>query len=69
MSLTGSKQTFTVQKITATHEKLNSVTSEETVLKNVNAFFVEDIKNTNGKYKFKFAVFMAVKILIGTLEI
>lgn len=38
MSLTGSKQTFTVQKITAAHEKLNSVTSEETVLKNVNDF-------------------------------
>lgn len=52
MSLTGSKQTFTVQKITATHEKLNSVTSEETVLKNVNAFFVEDIK----KYKWKIQV-------------
>lgn len=38
MYLTGSKQTFAIQKITATHEKLNSVTSEETVLKNVNAF-------------------------------
>ena len=38
MSLTGSEQTFTVHKITATHKKLNSVTSEETVLKNVNAF-------------------------------